>query len=336
MVDKVLRQNPILLWLQRQGLYQASTFSLGAFVGKRMRDRIDYYRTGKDLETKEGEDLLDKFLKAKETHPDIMSEREVVSTSMTMIGAGADTMLDSLPLTSMQTSVPIIATVKSANLSAAYSAVTLTAFFYFILKNPVYYDKLQHELDTQLPARDLSSLKGDVQFTQAQKLPYLRACIQETFRMHPASALQLERVLPPAGANIAGEQIPGGTVVSISTWATHRNPEVFGEDAKIFRPERWLEASEERARLMDKTMLHFGAGNHLCLGKSIAVMEIYKVIPSLLRTFKVSTHITLGVGCACSGSANCDERIVGVDESGEGLDFGYYAFRASEGCQGAH
>ena len=263
------------------------------FVGKRIRDRIIFYKTGKGLETKEGEDLLDKFLKAKETHPDIISEREVVSTSITMIGAGAETMLDSLPLTSMPTSVSIIPTVKSANLFSAYSAVTLTAFLYFILKNPAYYDKLQHELDTQLPARDFSSLKCDVQFSQAQKLPYLRACIQETFRMHPASAMQLERVVPPAGANIAGEQIPGGTVVGVSMWATHRNAEVFGEDAKTFRPERWLEASEERLRLMEKTMLHFGAGNHVCLGKSIAVMEIYKLIPDLLRTFKVSTHIPL-------------------------------------------
>ena len=263
------------------------------FVGKRMRERIEYYRTGKDLEAKKGEDLLDKFLKAKDAHPDIMSEREVVSTSITMIGAGAETMLDSLPLTSMPTSVPIIATVKSANLSTAYSAVTLTAFLYFILKNPVYYDRLQHELDTQLPARNLSSLKSDVQYTQAQKLPYLRACIQETFRVHPASAIQLERVIPPAGANIAGEQIPGGTVVGVSTWATHRNTEVFGQDAKTFRPERWLEASEQRVRLMEKTMLHFGAGNHMCLGKHIALMEIYKVIPSLLRTFKVSTHAPL-------------------------------------------
>ena len=106
--------------------------------------------------------------------------------------------------------------------------------------------------------------------------------------MHPASAVNLERVVPPAGANIAGEQIPGGTVVGVSSWATHRNKEVFGDDAHTFRPERWPEASEAQVRLMEKSMLHFGAGNHSCLGKNISVREMYKLVPSLMRTFKVS------------------------------------------------
>ena len=106
--------------------------------------------------------------------------------------------------------------------------------------------------------------------------------------MHPASAVLLERVVPAAGANIGGEQISGGTVVGVSSWTVHRNKAVFGDDAKAFRPERWLEASEEQVRLMEKSMLHFGAGNHLCLGKNISAREIYKVVPSLLRTFKVS------------------------------------------------
>ena len=255
-----------------------------------MRDRINYYSTKKDFETKEVEDLLDKFLKAKETHPKALTEREVLSLSLTMVLAGAETMLDfsaNLPRPQSHPSLWWI----PANLFSSHSSITLTALFYYILKNPACYAKLQHELDTQLPARDLSSLKCDVEFTLAQKLPYMHACIQENFRMHPASSVLLERVVPPAGANIGGEQIPGGTVVGVSSWTAHRNKEVFGEDAKIFRPERWLEASEEQVRLMEKSMLHFGAGNHLCLGRNISAREIYKLVPSLLRTFKVSLSI---------------------------------------------
>ena len=105
--------------------------------------------------------------------------------------------------------------------------------------------------------------------------------------MHPASSVLLERIVPPDGASIGGEQIPGGTVVGVSSWAVHHN-KVFGQDVKEFRPERWLEASEEQVRLMERSMLHFGAGNHICLGKNIAVREMYKLVPSLLRTFKVS------------------------------------------------
>lgn len=93
--DKFLRHNPVLLWLERQGFYQAGTFPLGRFVGKLMRDRINEYSTRKDFETKEVKDLLDNFLGARETHPKFMTEREVVSISLTMILAGAETMLES-------------------------------------------------------------------------------------------------------------------------------------------------------------------------------------------------------------------------------------------------
>lgn len=55
-----------------------------------MKNRLDYYRTKDDNESKR-EDLLDKFLKAKETHPKAMTDREVLSLSLTMILAGAET-----------------------------------------------------------------------------------------------------------------------------------------------------------------------------------------------------------------------------------------------------
>ena len=112
--------------------------------------------------------------------------------------------------------------------------------------------------------------------------------------MHPASAVLLERVVPPAGAMIDGEQIPGGTVVGVSSWAVHHNEAVFGKDVDVFRPERWLEASDEHRRLMEKSMLHFGAGNHMCLGKNIGLREMYKLIPTLLRTYKVCSPLRLG------------------------------------------
>lgn len=84
--------------------------------------------------------------------------------------------------------------------------------------------------------------------------------------MRPASAVLLERIVPPAGASIAGEHIAGGTVIGISPWAVHHNKDVFGPDVNDFRPGRWLDANEKQVHLMERLMLHFGAGNHWCLG----------------------------------------------------------------------
>jgi cytochrome P450 len=90
---------------------------------------------------------------------------------------------------------------------------------------------------------------------------------------------------------------------------------VFGEDADIFRPERWIvdpanEAEMGKLREMERTILtvrlnakknisydhlgmfvadqiKFGTGARTCIGKNISLMEIGKFVPQILRHFDV-------------------------------------------------
>ncbi len=82
--------------------------------------------------------------------------------------------------------------------------------------------------------------------------------------------------------------------MGVSAWVVHRNREIFGEDVEVFRPERWLvdekkdrEAEEKRIKDMGATMLQFGMGSRTCIGKNISLLEIYKLVPSVLRRFEV-------------------------------------------------
>lgn len=129
-------------------------------------------------------------------------------------------------------------------------------------------------------------------WAEAQQLPYLDAVVKEAFRIHPAAGLPLERVVPAGGATIAGHFVLGGTIVGCSAWVLHRNPSIFGADSAHFRPERWLESGgeggAERIKEMNAAMFHFGSGSRTCIGKNISLLEIYKVVPSLLRGFEVS------------------------------------------------
>lgn len=95
-----------------------------------------------------------------------------------------------------------------------------------------------------------------------------------------------ERIVPPAGAIICGHFVPGGTVVGCNPWVVQRNKTIFGEDVDTYRPERWLEDSE-RVKEMHRSMFQFGGGKHVCLGKNISILEISKLVPSLIRHFEV-------------------------------------------------
>ena len=73
--------------------------------------------------------------------------------------------------------------------------------------------------------------------------------------MHPGVAFPLERYVPPEGAAICDVELLGGTNVSVNPAVIHMNKNVFGEDAGQFRPERWIEASSEQLKLMDRSFL---------------------------------------------------------------------------------
>lgn len=109
--------------------------------------------------------------------------------------------------------------------------------------------------------------------------------------MHPPFGITFERIVPASGTTICGHFVPGGIIVGCSPGVVQYDKATFGDDVERYRPDRWLvsddDGDEERVRAMERAMFQFGAGNHMCLGKYIAMMEIYKLIPSLMRTFEV-------------------------------------------------
>jgi cytochrome P450 len=172
------------------------------------------------------------------------------------------------------------------------TAISLSSVFYFLLKNPRCYHKLMQELDEAVKEGVIEERDGKtVSWAESQKLPYLDAVIQESFRLHPAAGLLLERVVPKQGMTILGEFIPGGTIVGCNAWVLHRRPEIFGQDVDTFRPERWIEAAEGKNGLslkeMKATMFQFGSGARTCIGRNVSLLEVYKLVPSFLRRFEV-------------------------------------------------
>ncbi|OHF04526.1 benzoate 4-monooxygenase cytochrome P450 [Colletotrichum orchidophilum] len=205
-------------------------------------------------------DFLQYFINSKGTHPDIVNEGTIVGYLLLNLIAGADT-----------------------------TAITMRALFYYCLKNPRIWKRLEAEVVSNIPA------DKPVPYAIARGLPYLEAVCRETLRYHPSVAMTMERIVPESGVTLPdGSFVKGGTLIGMNPYIIGRNKTVYGDDADDFRPERWLqqqgeddEAYKLRMRQWNAADIGFGGGSRICLGRNLSLMEIYKVVPSLISRFEI-------------------------------------------------
>jgi cytochrome P450 len=174
------------------------------------------------------------------------------------------------------------------------TAASLRIIMLYIMSHPRVYAKLQREIDDAVAGQAVG--EDIVPDAEARKLPYLSAVIREGLRVHPPVVNLFSRIVPKGGdvVTVDGKEtfLPGDTMIGYSAWSMHRNNKaVYGKDAEVFRPERWIvdesvPGEKERLTKMTKTNdLIFGHGRWVCLGKVVAMIEIYKTIFELLRHF---------------------------------------------------
>jgi cytochrome P450 len=164
------------------------------------------------------EDLLDQLLKAHRGKPDKFSKEDVFAIAHGAIFAGSDS-----------------------------TASTMQSFFYRVLNDERVYEKLTSEIRE-------AELSPMVSYQEAQNLPFFQACLKEAMRVRPAVGLNITRHVPKGGAEIDGTFFPGGTRVALNGWVLHLDKGTFGEDSDVYRPERWVEAGEGKAREMERGM----------------------------------------------------------------------------------
>lgn len=176
----------------------------------------------------------------------------------------------------------IVALAAGSDTTSTSVQATLLA----IITDPHVYSTLRSEISAALASGRVSTPIRD---SEAKQLTYLQACVMEGLRRFPPLSQLRERVVPAGGDMLGVHRVPAGTFVGLNMWGLQSNKAVYGDDADLFRPERWLTQDEARLKAMHQThTLVFGHGATRCLGMGVASMEIPKIIFELLRNFDIA------------------------------------------------
>ncbi|KAI0437761.1 cytochrome P450 [Xylaria telfairii] len=168
------------------------------------------------------------------------------------------------------------------------SAGTILTILFYLIATPAAYQKLKSEMKAAIESGRVSS---PITVVEARELPYLQAVLYEGIRIRPGATATFGKVVPPEGDTILGQFIPGGVSIGPNLPSLMRSRALFGEDAAIYRPERFLEAdAATRTEMQRNVDLVFGYGRWMCSGKSIAWMELNKALFELLRHFDFQIH----------------------------------------------
>ncbi|GJN88360.1 hypothetical protein Rhopal_001325-T1 [Rhodotorula paludigena] len=157
------------------------------------------------------------------------------------------------------------------------TSTSMTYIMYTLSNRPDVMKRLQEELDGFMGLSEVPDIQG------LARQPYLNAVIKEGLRVFTPALGSLDRLVPKGGMVFDGVFLPEGTAVGLQSWTTHRDAEVWGDDAYEFKPERWLAETQE----MKAAFIPFSIGGRNCPGQNLAMYDMRLFLAVLARNFDV-------------------------------------------------
>ncbi|KZV28451.1 hypothetical protein F511_03254 [Dorcoceras hygrometricum] len=146
-----------------------------------------------------------------------------------------------------------------------------------LLRNPHTLEKLQSELRTLIPPCK------KLEEQHLNRLPYLKAVIKETLRLHPPLPFLVPHMaMDPC--KMLGYNIPKETQILVNVWATGRDPKTW-KDPSEFKPERFLDPGMADYKGQNFEYIPFGSGRRMCPALPLATRMLPMVVGSVVHSF---------------------------------------------------
>jgi len=182
------------------------------------------------------------------------------------------------------------------------TAATVTWILYELSNNKEFQTLVREEIKG---VREEVKLRGDKELNIADfdSMVYLPALIKETLRFHPIITFMhreagREDVIPlsepvttKSGKIITTIPVSKGQRIIISIAAYNRLISVWGEDADVFRPERFLEYDKKKPKTtlgVVENLATFGSGLRSCIGWRFSTIEIQELLVEFIEKFEFS------------------------------------------------
>ncbi|KAH9510279.1 cytochrome P450 2 sub U member 1 [Bulinus truncatus] len=145
-----------------------------------------------------------------------------------------------------------------------------------VLNYPDVQEKIFHEIKEQIGTERLPKI------SDKPKMKYLTAFTMEVQRIASIVPLSISH-LCNTDTTVAGYTIPKGSIVMPNLDAVLRSKEIWG-DPETFRPERFLD--EQGNIVKREELIPFSIGRRVCLGESLAKMELFLYLSTLFQRFE--------------------------------------------------
>lgn len=163
------------------------------------------------------------------------------------------------------------------------TATAMTWAIYELCRHPELQARLREEVRTNLPSLDESEF--NLSSVAMDSLPFLHAVCNEVLRTHPPVSLVIREAA--VNTSILGQYVPAGTRIILPPGAVNVSTKLWGPDAKLFKPERWLQPGHANTggATSNYAYLTFLHGPRSCIGQQFAKAEFAALLAAMVGRF---------------------------------------------------